>query len=176
LGRDKERENTALAVSVGQIKLINAWVKLFSFYGFEVGQIMMTRNDNINFDPFIEDEKAIYIINGNDILGETNNDFVAMNVVNSVCAELLVFLTSADGYVDDKNQVIKCIKTSDRNYLSFCRSDTSTEGTGGIKTKLIAIKNSKAKYGLILNAKTPYALSRALNGEDIGTLIINEEI
>ncbi len=186
------RQKQALA-SVGQPLVMQAYRQSFEPLNLAVAQILLTRYDfddrqrYINIRNSINElllrKNIIPVINENDSIAvdEINfgdNDTLSALVAVSVQADMLFLLTDVDGLykgVVRKSELIGQIDKITDDLLEIATADSgSGKGTGGMKTKLIAAKiaSSSGIKTFILNGNKLNLISRALNGESVGTQIM----
>lgn len=185
------------AAAIGQSRLMHAYDEAFERYNKITAQILLTRDDLKSRRRFLNARNAlttllsegiIPVVNENDTvvvqeLKFGDNDSLAALVLNLVDADLFVNLTSADGVYDQNPlqnagaKLIKCIADIAKLDLSqLCKGKTS-EGSGGMYSKLLAAKRA-AQLGvptLILSGKEKFVLEKAFSGERLGTWIMSEQ-
>ena len=111
-----------------------------------------------------------------------DNDGLSARVAVSLDADLLVLLTNVSGLftanpnVDASARRLGEIPLVDDAVMSLANGG-STGGTGGMVSKLEAARlaNEEGTAVLIASGAEPGILERALNGEDLGTLITGAE-
>lgn len=175
--------------SVGQVKLMQIWSELFSLFDLQVGQILLTRDDFSSSKKetaqVIEGllrNSIIPILNGNDAIGAKesrigDNDNLAVLTGKLIEADLLVLLTDQEGLYTANPQLdpdAKLIAAVDRidEALFASTTGTSSQGTGGMATKLVAAKIA-LDAGLrmvIAHSSRPNVLIDLAQGLAVGTL------
>lgn len=183
-------EKQALA-AVGQTELMRMYERLFAGYGYNVGQVLMTKDvvDNLhrlelarNTFSTLFSLGCIPIVNENDSISSEELQFGGNDTLSAyvsvICnSDLLVNLSDIDGlYNSDprKNpdaQLISRVERIDEHILA-CAGGAGTEfGTGGMTTKLKAAQFvcSAGIPMLILNGKNPEVLYSIIDGKKIGT-------
>jgi glutamate 5-kinase len=194
LGLDRKpadmSKKQALA-AIGQAKLMQHYENLFRIFNLKCAQILLNHDDFDNRKRLMNLENAlgalidydvIPIINENDSLAVEeikvgDNDTLASMIVPAAGGDLLVLMSDIDGLYNDnpnENPDAKLIPyVGDiAEVESFAKDSSSSVGTGGMITKLNAAKMVNA-YGCdmaIINAGTPNALVRLMDGEEIGTI------
>lgn len=194
LGLDRKpadmSKKQALA-AIGQAKLMQHYENLFRIFNLKCAQILLNHDDFDNRKRLMNLENAlgalidydvIPIINENDSLAVEeikvgDNDTLASMIVPAAGGDLLVLMSDIDGLYNDnpnENPEAKLIPyVGDiAEVESFAKDSSSSVGTGGMITKLNAAKMVNA-YGCdmaIINAGTPNALVRLMDGEEIGTI------
>lgn len=144
--------------SVGQIKLMQIWSELFSLFDLQVGQVLLT------YDDFSSSRKEttqqaiegllsngiIPVLNENDTTSAKevrigNNDHLAALAGKLVDADLIILLTDQEGLysanprLDSNARLIPVINRLDESIFSLAK-EASSQGTGGMATKLEAAK------------------------------------
>ncbi|CAL9731428.1 glutamate 5-kinase [Monosporozyma unispora] len=165
--RPKSVSETQAIAAIGQSKLIGRWDTLFQEYGEEIAQILLTRNDILDWkqfknarNTFIEllDMGITPIVNENDTLSISEIEFGDNDTLSGVTAALiqadfLFLLTdvdclySNDPRVDPNAKPILTVRNlhlgqgETENPLSgvnISNGSGSNIGTGGMKTKIVA--------------------------------------
>lgn len=179
------------AAAVGQCELMYTYDKLFGAYNHTVAQLLITNEDvadetrHQNFSNTLDrllELGAIPILNENDtvatheiVIGD--NDTLAAIVAESVQADLLILLSDIDGlYTADPHThpdatLIARINQIDDSVRALAGVSASTQGTGGMVTKLRAAEICMACgcSMVIANGKTPSNLYDILDGKPVGT-------
>ncbi len=178
--------------AIGQAKLMMIYQKLFSEYGHQAAQVLITKNtmlDNLSrknaFNTFTEllALGAIPIVNENDTVATYeiqfgDNDTLSAIVAALVGADLLLLLSDIDGlYTDDprKNpeaKFIDIVEKLDGHLMSMGKGSCSDIGTGGMATKLSAARIATASGAdmVIANGDDFHVIHRILQGANVGTL------
>ncbi len=185
------REKQALA-AIGQVGLLAIYDKLFKEYGYNTGQVLLTK--------FILDEETRYnsarrafdsmikygvvpIVNENDVVSTYeiefgDNDTLSAYVAELVRADLLIVLSDIEGFYDsDPRQcktakIIPIVRKISDEIKSFAGAEGTSRGTGGMKTKLKAA-DFATKHGIdmvLTNGHKPENIYKIIKGELIGTL------
>ena len=149
-----------MLASVGQVKLIEEWEKLFNIYNLRVGQILLTRADLESRERYLNARDTLFsclemgvvpIINENDAVGIAeikvgdNDNLAALSAV-LIEASQVILLTDQKGlYTSDprKNKDAKLIKVVDKideHINEIAGGSGTTLGTGGMATKIKAAK------------------------------------
>jgi glutamate 5-kinase len=153
-GRPKELPVLQAAAAVGQGKLMQLFEKALSRRKLHAGQVLITRSDFEDRRRYVNIERtlealnhlgAIPVINENDTVAVDeirfgDNDLIATLVANMVRADLLVVLTVVDGLLDQKGQRVDFVPCVDGETLGLLRSEKSSLGTGGMRSKLQSVK------------------------------------
>lgn len=184
------------ASAVGQSRLMHEYDEAFGRYGKTTAQVLLTRDDFQNRQRFLNARntltkllawRVIPIINENDAVAVAelqfgDNDALASMVLGLVDADLFINLTSASGVYEQnpaENPFAKCLPCiPDIGALdveNMCQGKTAV-GTGGMRSKLLAARRAAqlAVPTLIVSGKERFALERAMNGDDVGTLVLPE--
>jgi glutamate 5-kinase len=179
------------AAAVGQCELMYTYDKLFSEYHHTVAQLLITRDDTANekrHTNFINtlnrllELDTIPIINENDTIATDeivigDNDTLAAIVAQSVKADLLVLLSDIDGlytadpHKDETAVLINRVNKVDEKIMALAGVSSTTQGTGGMVTKLHA---AEICLGcgcdmVIANGARPENLYDILDGKAVGT-------
>lgn len=190
LGKDTP---TAVAASVGQINLFEAYYKEAKRVRLKLAQFLLTRpyittrkyflNLQNTFDSLLH-QGVLPIVNENDALvaytdwSFGDNDSLAAILAISLKAKRLIILSHIDGLFDSnpsknkKAKLIETVKNVNFELLKHCSDEVSTGGRGGMLSKLKAIRLVTA-VGIeaqIINGLVKGNLAKALDGEKVGTL------
>ena len=179
------------AAAVGQCELMYTYDKLFSEYHHTVAQLLITRDDTVNekrHSNFINTLNRLLelgtlpIINENDTIATDeivigDNDTLAAIVAQSINADLLVLLSDIDGlYTADPHKdpnavLLQQVNKVDDQVLALAGVSSTTQGTGGMVTKLHAaeICLSCGCDMVIANGSRPENLYDILDGKAVGT-------
>lgn len=183
-------EKQALA-AVGQTELMRMYERLFAMYGYQVGQILMTRDvvDDKNRLKLIKntftrllDFGCVPIVNENDSISSEGLQFKGNDTLSAyvaiVCeSDLLVNLSDVDGMYDSdprKNPDAKLLSRIDE-ITDAVRASAggagSALGTGGMETKVQAaeIAGAAGIPMLLLSGKDPSILYSIIDGKKVGT-------
>lgn len=180
--------------AVGQSRLMHAYENACAPHGFKVAQLLLTRDDLANRRRFLNARATIDtllgygvlpIINENDTVAVDeikfgDNDNLSALVTNLADAHLLMILTDIDGFynADPRSvpdaRLIHLVKKITREIELAAGGSVSSVGTGGMATKVAAAKRA-GQYGIptfMLNGMQPELITRALAGEEVGTLFL----
>lgn len=179
------------AAAVGQCELMYTYDKLFGDYHHTVAQLLITGDDTAdetrhrNFTNTLNrllELGALPILNENDTVATEeivigDNDTLAAIVAKSVQADLLILLSDIDGlYTADPHThpeatLLHRITAIDDSIRQLAGVSGSTQGTGGMITKLRAaeICMSCGCDMVIANGSNPENLYDILDGKEIGT-------
>ncbi len=174
--------------AVGQAFLMQIYSDFFMKKAHTTAQILLSREEIINSITrtnilntlnTLTSLHILPIINENDtvstdeIIGKnfTDNDNLSAYVATLVEADLLLILSNIDGLLDTNNEVINSVDEINDKVYSLVNKDKSTLGTGGMSSKLNAIKhvNSAGIDAYIINSEDMSNIYKAINNEVIGT-------
>ena len=186
--RPKDLPMLQAAAAVGQSLLINQFAQALKPHGLHAGQILVTRQDfehrlrylNLrNCIHALQRSNAVPIINENDAIAVEeirfgDNDLIAAHITNLLRADMLILLSVVDGLLDDQSRVQSTVSEMDDSVAAMVRPEKSTRGSGGMGGKLVAAGTVRTagEPVIIANGKTPLIVSRLLDGEPLGTLIL----
>ena len=184
------------AAAVGQCELMYTYDKLFSEYHHTVAQLLITGDDiacekrHTNFSNTLNrllELGALPILNENDTIATDeivigDNDTLAAIVAQSVKADLLILLSDIDGlytadpHKDPNAQLIHTVHKVDDSVKALAGVSSTTQGTGGMVTKLRAaeICLGCGCQMVIANGKNPDLLYDILDGKQVGTTFREE--
>lgn len=194
-GLRRRPENLAekqACAAIGQAQLMMIYQKLFSEYGHQAAQILMTKNTMINnlnrmnasntFEELLQ-MGAIPIVNENDTVSTYeiefgDNDTLSAIVAALIHADLLILLSDIDGlYTDDPHKnpdavFIDYVDHLDDHLLKMGKGSSSDVGTGGMSTKLSAARIATASGAdmIIANGEDFHILHKLIQGNNYGTL------
>ncbi len=196
LGRPKDIPTKQAAAAVGQCELMYTYDKLFSEYNHTVAQLLITGDDlasETRREHFINtlnrllQLQALPILNENDTVATEeivigDNDTLAAIVATSAGAQKLVLLSDIDGlYTADPHccqdaRLIPQIGAVDEAVLALAGDSQSSQGTGGMITKLRAAKLclEAGCEMVICNGREPDNLYAAVEGRPVGTKFSKE--
>jgi len=194
--RPTSMKKLQVASSVGQIKLINEYQRIFTEYNLKIAQVLITKNLIDDREQFINTTQAlnelltqniIPVINENDIVATEelkfgDNDRLSAIVSIIVNASKLLIITNKKGLYDfnpDKNsnaKVIDFIEYDSSQLTDLISISGHGEGQGGFSTKIMAAQ--MAGFSGIPTQIISWSednLSKAISGEQVGTLILESE-
>lgn len=184
-----------MAAAVGQSVLMNRYTRSFSHHNCLIGQVLLTHADLNNRERHLNARNTILamlrnnvipVVNENDVVAVDeirfgDNDVLASMVATLVEADLLVLVTTSDGFYRTENgEMLERIPFLERitgETLSMAHGKGSTWSSGGMASKLEAASHA-AKAGTavaIVSGSEERAIHQVLEGRDIGTLIQAEE-
>ncbi|OBA27063.1 glutamate 5-kinase [Hanseniaspora valbyensis NRRL Y-1626] len=177
--KPKEMPKKQAIAAVGQGKLIARWDNLFKQFSQIIAQILITRNDILNWTQFknaqntmleLLNMNVIPIVNENDTISTQeikfgDNDTLSAITASMINADYLFLLTDVDClYTDnprvnpDAKPVYLVEELSDiLGQVDVSNGAGSSVGTGGMSTKLIAanLSTSSGTHCVITNAENP---------------------
>lgn len=189
--RPKDLSHLQAAAATGQAHLIHLYDKAFRPHGYHAAQVLLTANDFKSRSRYLNvrntlrtlaEYHTIPIINENDTVSTEeiklgDNDRLAAMVAGLIQADLLIILSVVDGLLtgdptNPDSHRIPLVERYDDELLNLVGASKSSRGTGGMKTKLEAVRTATAVgvNVLIANGKRTNVLSELLSGADIGTL------
>lgn len=181
------------AASIGQSALMNIYNTYFAKKGLSTGQVLLTYEDfkdrrrYLNAYNTIEKLLAydvIPIINENDTVSvdELNfgdNDRLASLTTNLMKAELLILLSAVDGLYKNKEDqtVIKEVKRIDASITKTIYAETHWATTGGMASKLEAVKlaTTAGETVVLANGRKAGVITAIANGKNIGTKFLPQQ-
>ena len=196
--RPRDIPGKQAAAAVGQCELMYIYDKLFSKYHHTVAQLLITGADtqneqrHQNFTNTLNrllELGALPIINENDTVATEeivigDNDTLAAIVAESVNADLLILLSdinglyTADPHSDPNAVLLHKVTAIDDDIKKLAGVSSTTQGTGGMVTKLHAAEICLACGCdmVIANGKNPDNLYAILDGQDVGTKFTEERL
>jgi glutamate 5-kinase len=197
--RPTELDGLQAAAAVGQIRLMHIYDKLFAEFGVPVAQVLLTRNvvenevqrrNCLNAFERLLSLGVIPIVNANDVVntdeikelaGFRDNDNLSAVVAELISADMLIFLTDADGLFDSNphsNPNAKLIPRVTEITAEMYEScdGKSALGTGGMTSKLRAAERmlAQGRETVIMNSANPALIYELLEGKQVGTVFAAE--
>ena len=193
-GKLKSIPQKQAAAAIGQGRLMRVYSKSFEKQGLYVAQILLTLSDLSDRQRYLNIRNTLStlmewgvtpIINENDSVAVDeikfgDNDNLAAMIANIVEADLFINLTSTEGLFDcnpaqsKKAKLIELVYEITDQIEAASTEDTSTGGTGGMKSKVLAAKKVTA-MGIpcvIAPGKKKKVLADIIAGKEIGTLFL----
>ena len=196
--RPKDIPGKQAAAAVGPCERMYIYDKLFGEYHHTVAQLLFTGEDiahekrHRNFENTLQrllEMGALPVINENDTVATDeivigDNDTLAAIVAQSVRADLLVLLSDIDGlytadpHKDKDAKIIPLVQEMTEAVLALGGGSASSQGTGGMGTKLQAAKICMdcGCEMVIANGADPENLYGILDGEHIGTRFRRDQL
>ena len=193
--RPRDLPHLQAAAATGQAHLIRLYDDCLRQHGYHAAQMLLTANDFKHRPRYLNvrntlhtlfEYGAVPIINENDTVSVAeikfgDNDQLAAMVANLLSHPLLIILSVVDGlFAGDPGtpgaQPIPLIKRWDDSLLNLVASARSSRGTGGMQSKLSAVRMATAvgENVIIANGTRPKVIEEILAGEEIGTLFLAE--
>lgn len=179
--------------SIGQIKLMHMYEKLFSMGNTTIGQVLLSWADLHNKKSYLNLRNTLFTLMENDVVPIINendsvavdeikfgdNDTLAAQIAMLVNADLFVNLTDINGLYDanprknSEAKFIPLIKKITPSIHHLAEEDGSSLGVGGMVTKLKAaeIVCSSGIQAIVGNGYTK-TLLQVLENELYGTLFV----
>ncbi len=185
------REKQATA-AVGQCDLMAMYGKLFHEYGWNVAQMLLTRDciddkkrreNAMNTLECLLEMGAVPIVNENDTVAVEeivfgDNDRLSAMVAAVCGADILIILTDTKGLYDSdprENKHAKLISRVDSitdEIIGISGGAGTSRGTGGMKTKIEAAEyaTSRGIDTIVMCGKDPLEIYKIFEGQKVGTL------
>ncbi|MEX0717790.1 MAG: glutamate 5-kinase [Planctomycetaceae bacterium] len=192
-GRPSDLPHLQAAAATGQAHLIRLYDDCLRKHGYHAAQLLLTANDfksrarylNVrNTLSTLFEFGAVPIVNENDTVSVAeirfgDNDQLAAMVTNLLDAPLLVILSTVDGlFAGDPgspdSRLVPLVEKWDDAILGLATDQRSARGTGGMRSKLEAVRAATAvgENVIIANGTRPNVLDEILAGEPVGTLFL----
>ncbi len=193
-GKLKSIPEKQAAAAVGQGRLMRVYSKAFEKNNLYVAQILLTLADLTDRQRYLNIRNTIStlmewhvtpIINENDSVAVDeikfgDNDNLAAMIANVIEADLFINLTATDGLYDcnpsqsKKAKLIPLVCEITDEIEAAATTETSSVGTGGMKSKIIAAKKvtSIGIPCIIAPGKRKNILSDIMLGKEVGTLFL----
>lgn len=182
------------AAAVGQVHLMQVYSRMFAEYGYDVAQILLTRDtmdipearqNAVNTFTALLELGVLPVVNENDTIAVDeikfgDNDTLSSVVARLTGAELLVILTDIDGYYKDNPnerpdaEMYHTVTDLSEAIEAAAGGAGSRLGTGGMLTKVHAARLAAAEgiWAVIANGQEPEVLYKIIDGEDVGTVFV----
>ena len=195
LGYEKRPNHLAelqACAAVGQSRLMTTYEKLFSMFGLNVAQVLLTHDDLQHHERHLNARNTLVtllgrgvvpIINENDAVSFTelqfgDNDQLSALVACLLPADLLVVLTTVNGVIENfgypNPKTIPAIEQIDERIEKLAGGTNSATAVGGMATKIQAAKIvTRSGIPLVIaSGKKKHVLAAILAGEEEGTLFV----
>ena len=194
--RPRDIPGKQAAAAVGQCELMYIYDKLFSEYHHTVAQLLITADNltneirHTNFTNTLTrllELGVVPVINENDTVATEeivigDNDTLAARVAQSVGAQLLILLSDIDGlytadpHTDPSAKLLPVVRRVDADIKKLAGVSSTTQGTGGMVTKLRAaeICLDCGCEMVIANGNNPAALYDIVEGAPVGTRFVGD--
>jgi glutamate 5-kinase len=182
------------AAAAGQAYLIRAYDDAFRRHGRNAAQLLLTRSDFDDRSRYLNvrntlltlfEYGSIPIINENDTVSVEeirfgDNDYLAAQVTNLLCAPLLVILSVVDGLLpaepaegEPPQEPIRVVRDVDEAISRYVGTGRSALGSGGMRSKLDAARLVTRAGGsvIITSGRRADSVVQVLEGRPVGTLI-----
>jgi len=193
-GKLKNMPQKQAAAAIGQGRLMRVYSNAFGKYSLYVAQILLTMNDLTDRKRFLNIRNTlstlmewgvIAIINENDSVAVEeikfgDNDNLAALITNIIEADILINLTSTEGLYDrnpsqsNKAKLIPVVKEFTEDIEAAATDETTSVGSGGMKSKILAAKRVTA-FGIpciIASGRKKGVLHDIFAGKETGTLFL----
>ena len=183
-GKPKTIPGKQAAAAVGQGVLMHTYEKFFADYGQIVAQVLITKTEAIDRhrytntrNTFMElmRQRVIPIVNENDVVALDelkigDNDNMSALVAGIVDADLVIILSDVDGLYTANPQ-------THPDAVIVPEVAEITPEIGGMATKIQAAKaaTSSGIHLVIASGTEKNAITRVLQGEELGTLFVSRE-
>lgn len=196
-GKPKTIPGKQAAAAVGQGVLMHTYEKFFADYGQIVAQVLITKTEAIDRhrytntrNTFMElmRQRVIPIVNENDVVALDelkigDNDNMSALVAGIVDADLVIILSDVDGLYTANPQthpdavIVPEVAEITSEIEASAGGIGSARGTGGMATKIQAAKaaTSSGIHLVIASGTEKNAITRVLQGEELGTLFVSRE-
>ena len=195
--RPRDLAHLQAVAAAGQARLIRVYDDALSRHGLTAAQLLLTAEDfkhrrrylNVrNTLSMLFEYGVIPIINENDTVSVDeikfgDNDHLAAMVTSLLPRPLLVILSVVDGLfdgdpADPSSHRLPLVATWNEHILRLAQDTTSRRGTGGMKSKLEAVRAATAvgENVIIADGRQPNVLDRILDGEEVGTLFLARDV
>jgi glutamate 5-kinase len=193
--RPKDLPHLQAAAATGQAHLIHLYDKCLRPHGYHAAQLLLTANDFKNRARYLNvrntlltlsEFQTIPIVNENDTVSVDeiklgDNDRLAAMVANLLQADLLVILSVVDGLLTGDpglpdSRLIPLVERFDDHLLELVGATKSSRGTGGMKSKLEAVRTATdvGTHVIIGHGKRERILDEIFAGTERGTLFLAE--
>ena len=195
--KPKSIHDKQAAAAVGQGILMHIYEKLFGEYGQVVAQVLLTKEDCINRQRFLNSRNTLLgllrhsvipIINENDVVAWEelkfgDNDNLSALVAGMVDADALIILSDVDGVYNDnpnvnpKAKLISLIEEITPDIENVAGGPGSAQGTGGMYTKIQAGKvamNSGIPM-IIASGAQEGIIGDIVSAKPVGTMFLPKE-
>jgi glutamate 5-kinase len=188
------------AASAGQARLIGLYRDVFAQHDLAIGQVLLSHADLRSRERHLNARNtlntllqrgAVPIINENDTVAVDeirfgDNDVLSALVACLARADLLILLTSADGFLsaapvakpprnapsNHAGHVIPLVDQITPDIRALAGESTSSIATGGMRSKLKAAEmlTRAGERAIIAGGRTENIITRLMAGERLGTL------
>ncbi len=195
--RPKDLPHLQAAAATGQAHLIRLYDDCLRPHGYHAAQLLLTASDFKERSRYLNvrntlhtlfEYGAVPIINENDTVSVHeikfgDNDHLAAMVTHLFAQPLLVILSVVDGLYDGdptlpSSRKISLVDRWENDLLDCTVKSGSTRGTGGMRSKLLAVRKATAvgENVIIADGTRPGVLQEILAGQEVGTLFLAEGV
>lgn len=195
--RPRDLARLQAAAATGQARLIRVYDDALRPHGLHAAQLLVTAEDfkhrrrylNVrNTLSMLFEYGVLPIVNENDTVSVEeikfgDNDQLAAMVTSLLPRPLLVILSVVDGLLDGDpgnpaSKRIPLVATWDEHLLGLAQNSKSSRGTGGMKSKLNAVRmaTTVGENVIIADGRQPNVLDQVLDGEEVGTLFLARDV
>ena len=187
--RPEDLPTLQMAAAVGQNRLMALYDRLFAEAHCRIGQVLLTHADLENRQRHLNakhclrkllEHGAVPVVNENDAVSTDeikfgDNDALASRTAMLLQADLLVLLTTVDGFrapdASGRERVVPCLRCVDEEALSHTAGKGSPLSTGGMASKLGAAAEAAqtGTHVVIANGRKAGTLPKILSGRPVGT-------
>lgn len=183
--KSKSLSELQAIASVGQNHLMDIYNDYLNKRSYTAGQILLTQEDLNDRKRFLNIRytlnallkyKAVPIVNENDSVSTDeikfgDNDRLSSLVADLAGSDLLVILTDVDGLYDGEGKVLRRVKSVNKDVRSLCRGKGCEVSTGGMITKLEAVKNATHAgiQCVVAKGRAKNVLIDIVDGKEVGT-------
>ncbi len=181
------------SAATGQAHLIHLYDVSLRKHGYHAAQLLLTANDFKQRPRYLNvrntlntlfEYGVVPIVNENDTVSIDeikfgDNDHLAAMVTSLVPQPLLVILSVVDGLYDGDpktpgSKLLSTVEQWDDSLLDLAADEQSLHGTGGMRTKLEAVRTATAVGDnvIIASGSRSDVLDAVLAGDEVGTLFL----
>ncbi len=169
------------AASLGQIKLMDVYNRIFSRLKINCAQLLLTWDDFEKRNRYINISHTLNVLfkrgilpiaNENDVVSTDeikfgDNDKLSALLASLISAGKLVILSDVKGFLKE-GQLVRRIENINGELLRFARGSSSIWTKGGMRSKLEAarIATSSGVSTFIAKGQTPGIILQIVRGED----------
>ncbi len=191
--RPKDLPHLQAAAATGQAHLIRVYDDCLRKHGYHAAQVLLTANDfrhrrrylNVrNTLSTLFEYGTVPIVNENDTVSVAeikfgDNDHLAAMVASLFDEALLIILSVVDGLLDGHpsdpgSRVIPLVNEWNENLARLAAPVKSTRGSGGMTSKLTAVRAATdvGQDVILANGTRANVITELMRGEAIGTLFV----
>jgi glutamate 5-kinase len=183
------------SAAVGQAHLIRLYDDCLKRHGHHAAQLLLTANDFKTRSRYLNvrntlntlfEYRVLPIINENDTVSVAeikfgDNDQLAAMVTGLMESPLLIILSVVDGLYDgdpshSRSKLIPLVESWDDALASLAVASRSQRGTGGMQSKLEAVRIATAvgENVIIANGTQANVLDEIMAADNVGTLFLGK--